>query len=177
MLFRLAISLLASTSLLATTTYAHSTLLEPRSRQTYAYQDGSPRFRLAESDRGIPLKEYAPFGFQAGGYDYGACGRRRVDDLEDDYTFNYVDPFGDKADWVSQATYQEGQIIDIMTLTLPDANHQGYFEFFVCVDDVDNPVQECFDENPLTFINDEYYGATPQPGYPTRGYMVRFRFT
>lgn len=161
-------SLLLATLLLPTEIQGHACLSEPRSRQWYAYQDGGRAWQ-GESVRGLPKKDYGPFGFQAGGYDYGPCGRKRADTPQDDYTTNYRDAFDGPVQWVSQAVYDEGQVIDIeVTVT---ANHKGHFEFYLCTD-VDNPTQECFDQNPLEFVSDEYNGATIDPDYPNRGYMV-----
>lgn len=162
------LSLLLTALLLPTEVQGHACLTEPRSRQWYAFQDGGRQF-WGDSAIGLPEQKSGPFGYQAGGYDYGPCGRKRANDLSSDYTTNYVDAFGGEVNWVSQAIYDEGQVIDIeVTVT---ANHKGHFEFYLCTD-VDNPTQECFDENPLEFVSDEYNGGTVDPDYPFRGYMV-----
>jgi hypothetical protein len=52
------------------------------------------------------------------------------------------------------------------------AYHMGHFEYFACpISAGEVPAQACFDANPLTFISDENYGATPDPLYPERAYI------
>jgi hypothetical protein len=48
----------------------------------------------------------------------------------------------------------------------------GHFEFFACpISPGEVPTQACFDANPLKFVSDENYGATPDPLYPERAYI------
>ena len=160
--------LLLPTDITIGTVDGHATLLVPRSGNTYAFQVGQ-RPGDPNAIPGLPRVDYDPYGYQAGGYDFGACGERNAGS-SDDYTDNYVDAYGNPADWFSQATYFEGQVIE--TVVDSQANHEGYFEFYVCPD-VTNPTQECFDLYPLDFVADVYYGAPIQPEYPNRGYQVR----
>lgn len=95
----------------------------------------------------------------------------RADRPDKDYTNNYVDAFGNDVPWHTQATYEENGLIEIETKIT--ANHGGHYEFRVCTN-VDNPTQECFDENLLTFVEDVYEGTEIpfDPTYPERGYTV-----
>lgn len=171
----LALLLVASHS--STFVDAHACLTSPPSRQWYSYTDGKAPWQGDEAI-GYPVRRYGPYGYQAGGYTYGPCGRKRAGDDVNDFTNNYVDAFGGPVPFTPQAEYVQGQVIEIEVTTT--ANHQGYFEFFVCssssTTDIDNPTQECFDEHPLTFVRDLTNGATVQAEYPTRGYMVRMQY-
>ena len=52
------------------------------------------------------------------------------------------------------------------------AHHQGHFLYKACpIKPGDAPTQECFDSNPLTFVEDNLYGAVPDPNYPARAYL------
>jgi len=79
-----------------------------------------------------------------------------------------------------QATYTEGQIIDIdLAYT---ANHAGHFVFYLCPDG-ENPSEECFYGNELLFVEDvsvQTYGAEANApkdvNFPNRGYVNPFVF-
>ena len=71
-----------------------------------------------------------------------------------------------------QATYTEGQTIDVeVTLS---AHHRGHFIFKGCAVSSTSqaPTQECFDEYPLTFVRDELYGAPKDENFPHRAYVA-----
>ena len=70
-----------------------------------------------------------------------------------------------------QACYGEAAVIDIESVLT--AHHKGHFEVRACPisSTTDSPMQECFDDHPLTFVSDELYGAPPDPLYPERAYI------
>ena len=68
---------------------------------------------------------------------------------------NWMDSTNQPMPWISQETYQQGQIIDVgMFLT---AHHNGHMELKAC------PLgrqsnQDCFDQHVLEFVEDLSYG-------------------
>ena len=73
--------------------------------------------------------------------------------------------------WNSQATYEEGDVISIVSYLT--AHHNGHCEVKACVlkDPVnDYPTQACFDANPLTFVSDPLTGMPKDNNYEHRGY-------
>ena len=154
-----------SLAFIPTTVEAHGTMVLPRSRQTYAAE-----FGLRPGEDGgatAPFKEYSPYGMQAGGETYGACGRKDPDSR--DYTFGWVSNDGNPMPFISQGTYAAGGTI--MVESILTANHRGHFVMGLCAD-VANPTQACFDSNQLEFVEDPLYGAPKDVNYPERGYIA-----
>lgn len=73
---------------------------------------------------------------------------------------------------VIQECYAPGSIIDVESQIT--AHHMGHFEMRACpITHGQIPTQECFNENPLTFISDEKFGAVPDVNFPERAYIPR----
>jgi hypothetical protein len=90
-----------------------------------------------------------------------------IEDRNYDYPLNSL---GGALPPVVQACYKPGAIVDFETRLT--AYHMGHFEFFACpISPGEVPTQACFDANPLKFVSDENYGATPDPLYPERAYI------
>jgi len=54
------------------------------------------------------------------------------------------------------------------------AHHMGHFSYKACAINAGEVAsQECFDRNPLTFVEDVLYGSRPDPNYPNRAYIPR----
>ncbi|EJK76336.1 hypothetical protein THAOC_01905, partial [Thalassiosira oceanica] len=71
---------------------------------------------------------------------------------------------------VVQACYSPGSVVEFESVLT--AHHKGHFEFRACpVSSGEVPTQECFDSNPLTFVEDPLYGAVPDPNHPERAYI------
>jgi hypothetical protein len=69
-----------------------------------------------------------------------------------------------------QATYNQGEEIDFEAVLT--AHHKGHFTYKACPIQGDElPTQACFDSNPLIFVQDNLYGAPPDPNYPDRAYI------
>jgi len=100
---------------------------------------------------------------------------------------NYDTPLNSRGDPMPpniQATYMEGDIITVEMMVT--THHKGHFVISACpivpildagstIDDwlpMAVPTQECFDAYKLTFVEDELYGAPPDPNYPERAYIA-----
>ena len=73
-----------------------------------------------------------------------------------------------------QAVFEEGQVLDLkFKLT---AHHRGHvYAGACCLDPAATSataMQECFNANKLTFVEDKLYGANFHPEYPERGYVA-----
>jgi hypothetical protein len=54
------------------------------------------------------------------------------------------------------------------------AHHMGHFSYKACAINVGEVAsQECFDSNPLTFVEDVLYGSLPDQNYPNRAYIPK----
>ncbi|KAL7537882.1 hypothetical protein ACHAXR_010650 [Thalassiosira sp. AJA248-18] len=52
------------------------------------------------------------------------------------------------------------------------SSNGGHFQFSLCpLEWGEIPTQECFDDHPLEFVKDNYYGAYEDPNYPERIYI------
>ncbi len=71
-----------------------------------------------------------------------------------------------------QACFGEGDVVQLdVVLT---AHHMGHFSYKACaINSGEVASQECFDSNPLTFVEDVLYGSLPDPNYPNRAYIPR----
>eukprot|EP00956_Cyclotella_meneghiniana_P004470 scaffold5504_cov53-Cyclotella_meneghiniana.AAC.10 len=140
--------------------HAHGYLKSPRSRNYFAHTDGVWWGGTASD----PRPENCPHCLNIGGTE-GRCGV--IESRNYDYPKNSLG--GDLAP-VIQACYQPGAVVEFeASLT---AYHMGHMQFYACpISAGQVPTQACFDSNPLTFISDELYGATPDPLYPERAYI------
>ncbi|KAL7533130.1 hypothetical protein ACHAXR_007565 [Thalassiosira sp. AJA248-18] len=74
-----------------------------------------------------------------------------------------------------QGVYSEGGEIEVEVLVT--THHKGHFVFSACPLDATQvpmpiPTPECFENNKLTFLSDDLYGAPPDPNYPERAYIA-----
>ena len=73
---------------------------------------------------------------------------------------------------VVQACYAEGDVVELDVILT--AHHMGHFSYKACAINAGEVAsQECFDSNPLTFMEDVLYGSLPDPDYPNRAYIPR----
>ncbi|KAL7486922.1 hypothetical protein ACHAW6_012519 [Cyclotella cf. meneghiniana] len=152
-------------NLLQNTVDAHGYMKSPRSRNYYANTNGV-WWGGGESD---PRPENCPHCLNIGGTE-ARCGL--IEDRNYDYPKNFL---GGIMPTVIQGCYKPGSIVDFETILT--AHHMGHFEFFACpVAHGEVPTQACFDAHPLTFVSDEFYGATPDPNFPERAYIPRTDF-
>jgi hypothetical protein len=69
-----------------------------------------------------------------------------------------------------EGTFKEGDLIDLDVVI--SAHHKGHFVYKACPINPDEAAtQDCFDAHPLTFVQDNLYGAVPDPNYPERAYL------
>lgn len=164
----LSLSLASATIILVTFSHfqqinGHGYLESPRSRNFFASQDGVNGEKV-----GFPNKDYCPH-----------CCNKNEGDNEDnmvcglstfaDYN-KWMDSTGqEKMPWISQAEYNQGDIIQIDSYL--DTHHNGHCEVKACVVDGEStPTQTCFDANPLTYVGSIGYNMPADPNYPERGY-------
>jgi len=144
-------------SFMASSVDAHGYLSSPRSRNFIAWQDG---VRSGSFPDKYP-KEDCPHCLNIGGTE-GRCGQNYDIPRSTNGSVMPPDP---------QIIAQRGSQITVdLVLT---AHHKGHFEFNACAVSSTNvaPSQECFDDQPLTLVKDEFYGSLPDPAYPTRAYI------
>jgi len=149
-----AISLL----LVPNTVEGHGHMTSPRSRNWVAYEDGSDSSGAA----GVPPKEYC----------YHCLNTKAANDVCGVGTQNYdqwLDVDGNPIPWDSQATYTEGDIIEVKSYL--DTPHWGHQDVMICADG-NASTQDCFEANPLEFVEDVSYGAPKDPNYPGRGHFT-----
>eukprot|EP00591_Stephanopyxis_turris_P010789 CAMPEP_0195507578 /NCGR_PEP_ID=MMETSP0794_2-20130614/1000_1 /TAXON_ID=515487 /ORGANISM="Stephanopyxis turris, Strain CCMP 815" /LENGTH=605 /DNA_ID=CAMNT_0040634313 /DNA_START=164 /DNA_END=1981 /DNA_ORIENTATION=- len=157
----LSISLTTAAALLILpdTIKGHGHMLSPRSRNWVAYEDGTTQ----SGTGGVPLKEYCYYCLNTKAAD-DICGIGGAQSYDD-----WIDSNGDPMPWNSQATYTEGEIIEIKSnLHTP---HWGHQDVMICPDG-DASTQDCFEAHPLEFIEDVTYGAPKDPQNPTRGHFT-----
>jgi len=84
---------------------------------------------------------------------------------------NFLDSEGNPMPWLTEATYEEGQVIQIKSHL--HTHHYGHCEVKACAN-VQNPTQDCFDANPLTYVYDPgfAYGAPADPLHPEYGHYA-----
>ena len=127
---------------------AHGYLKTPRSRNYYASVEGVWSGGT-ESD---PAVETCPHCLNIGGTE-ARCGF--VGDHNYDLPPNAI---GGIMPAAPQGCYKQGA--DITFESVLTAYHMGHFAFKACpISHGEVPTQECFDANPLTFLEDELYGA------------------
>jgi len=140
-------------------TLGHGYLKSPRSRNYVAYHS-----------KWWPLDDELPFpdsNVQSLNQPGAVCGK--FNDKNYDYPKNNKGaPLMNQI----QAVFDQADLIDLdVVLT---AYHQGHFVYKACPISVGGvATQECFDANPLTFVEDNLYGAVPDPNYPERAYLPK----
>ena len=154
---------------------AHGFLKEPRSRNYVAAVGGlwsSDSWRVShEEGSATPARESCPhcLNRQASGM---ICGETQPGVPYAEYT-NPKDMYGNAIQKPSlQADWKEGDVVPIEFVTT--THHYGHIEVYACCED--KLTEECFEKNPLTFVEDELYGAPPHPEYPVRGYVAPLHY-
>jgi len=139
----------------------HGHMYSPRSRNWLAYEDGMDDW-LSGSE-GVPPKDHCYYCLNTKAADE-VCGVGGAQSYD-----AWLDSVGNPMAWNSQATYTEGDIIEIKSnLHTP---HWGHQDVMVCADGSAS-TQECFEAHPLEFIEDVTYGAPKDPNNPTRGHFT-----
>lgn len=149
---------------------SHGFLSTPRARNLVAYED---RVYHGETDSD-PLPEDCPTCINRGGT-LARCGVLRpgagIEERNYDFPRN---AFGDAMPANPQEVYEEGSDVDVEVVL--SAHHKGHFVFKACPipHTTVSPTQECFDANPLTFVEDKLYGAPVDESHPERAYVAPF---
>jgi len=144
---------------------AHGYLKSPRSRNYHASVEG----KWSGGTEYDPAVESCPHCLNIGGTE-ARCGF--VGDHNYDLPPNFL---GGLLPATLQGCYKPGS--DIIFESILTAHHMGHFTFKACpISHGDVPSQECFDANPLVFLEDELYGANPDPLFPERAYIPRTDF-
>jgi len=154
----------------------HGHMVEPKSRNYRAWKDGAEW----SDNANVPKKEYTPQGLNnAKGQMRSQCGIPQQGG-----NINYDRPLAanwQPLSWQSQATYQQGATITVkLALTAPHNNwNPGSFAFYACPRN-QALTEQCFKNNPLTFVQDKLYGenrayaSTRAPGQrPFDGFDAR----
>jgi len=138
--------------------HGHAFMKMPPSRNFVANQigkgwdDGTPQ---------VPFKEYTPQGLNV---NMNVCGKEGGNKDYDDW----LDMQGQPMPWISQASYGNGDEIQVDIVVT--AHHLGHFTLSAC------PMgrastQNCFDANPLEFVEDTMYGMPKDAEYPNRAML------
>jgi len=150
--------------------HGHGQMIEPKSRNYRAFKDVDWNDCLVDGsgcrNPSVPKKDYCPHCMNNNGLTVvSQCGAS-----QNGGTPNYDFPpawDGQALTWKSQAVYQQGSII---TIKIGIASyHMGFFEFYACPRNQPN-TQDCFNQYPLTFVQDNLYGAVKDNSYPMRAY-------
>mmetsp|Transcript_19349 Transcript_19349/g.29472 ORF Transcript_19349/g.29472 Transcript_19349/m.29472 type:complete len:400 (-) Transcript_19349:143-1342(-) len=149
---------LAIFTLITHSVHGHGYLKSPRSRNFVAYRDG-----VWWGGDNAYRKEDCP---QCANNNVGGCGL--IESRNYDVPLSVT---GDLLPENPQALFQQGEIITVdVVLT---AHHMGHFEFKACpIEHGEIPSQECFDQHPLEFVSDPFYGASKDPNYVSRAYIA-----
>jgi len=140
----------------------HGYMYSPRSRNWIAYEDGTDSWS-PNGSAGTPVAEYCYHCLNSKAADE-VCGRTQTANYDE-----WLDINGDPIPWNSQETYIEGQIISVKSYL--NAHHKGHMDLMLCPDG-ENPTQECFEANPVEFVEDAKHGAPKDVNYPERGYYA-----
>jgi hypothetical protein len=150
---------------------AHGYLASPRSRQLVAKEEGkwSPTGN-EEQDKATPLPESCPHCANRQAVINGVVGTCGLTSSG----YNYDAPkniLGNILPKKIQATYVQGQQVDLQVILT--AHHKGHFTYKACALKADETTatQQCFDSNPLIFVQDNLYGAPKDSNYPDRAYI------
>jgi len=152
---------------------AHGYMTSPRSRQfvAHASQEGkwSPTGN-ASQDQSTPAAESCPHCANRQAVINGVIGTCGLTSSG----YNYDAPknvLGGTLPAKIQATYVQGQQVDLQVILT--AHHKGHFTYKACAlkTGETTATQQCFDSNPLIFVQDNLYGAPKDPNYPDRAYI------
>jgi len=134
-------------------------MYSPRSLNWRAHKDGIEW----GSEPGKTIKEYCYHCLNVKDVDE-VCGNSGTKNYD-----KFTDSMGNPMPWKTEATYEEGGIIQIKSHLA--AHHYGHCEIKACAN-VQDPTQECFDANPLTYVFDAgfAYGAPANPLHPEYGH-------
>ena len=146
-------------------THGHGYLKSPRSRNLVAHED-TVWWPLTDNN---PQPETCPHCLNRGGT------RARCGLTEDNGGVrNYDTPKNALQGSMPtniQAEWEQGS--DVVLDIVLTAHHKGHFVFSACsIQPGQVPTQECFDANPLTFVEDLVHGANFDPRYPERAYIA-----
>jgi hypothetical protein len=134
---------------------AHGLMSEPASRNQVAATIGT-----WGGEAGVPPKETTPQGLNS---NTNVCGKQGGTDYD-----LWLDAAGSPMQWQSQTTYSKGQDIEVdVKMT---AHHYGHFTLKACPMGRES-TQECFDVNPLTFVEDTKYGMPKDDLNPERAML------
>lgn len=141
----------------------HGYLKSPRSRNWIAAEDG----KWSGGSENDPIKETCPHCLNRKDIS-GSCGK-----IDQGPNYDYpLNALGGPMPKNIQATYSEGGLVDLEAVLT--AHHMGHFVYKACpIQEGEVASQECFDSHPLEFVEDNLYGATPDPNYPDRAYIPR----
>jgi len=163
------LSVAATLFLLLKHVQGHGHMVEPKSRNYRAWKDVDWNNCLVNgggcNTLDVPLKEDSPQSMNNNGNAVvSQCGAKQGGGT------NYDSPpawNSQSLNWQSQAVYQQGSTITVKIAM--SAYHMGFFEFYACPRNQQN-TQACFNQNPLTFVADNLYGAVKDNNYPVRAY-------
>jgi len=131
---------------------AHGYVFEPEARNVRAALNKDTSLNEDTWNNGPWRTEYCPHCVNGG----GVCGINQAGTR--DYT-RY------KSDIVD--TFDQGSVIDVKSVIT--AHHRGHVEMWLCPLAV--PTPECFQANPLEFVEDLIYGAPKDDQFWNRGYL------
>lgn len=141
------------------TAHGHGYMFEPLSRNYYAQLFG----RDWGNEPNVPTKEYCYHCLNTKGPG-SVCGTS-----EGGINYDlWADSNGQPMSWNSNGNiYGEGDTITISSFLT--AHHTGHAEVRACPNGRAS-TQECFDANPLEFVEDLAYSMPKDPNHPERGY-------
>ena len=144
---------------LAEKVQGHGYMSEPLTRNYYAQLFGIDWGNQPD----VPSREYCPHCLNTKGPG-SVCGTS-----EGGINYDvWLDSFGEPMSWNSNGNiYGEGDIITISSFLT--AHHTGHMEARACSMGRAS-TQECFDANPLEFIEDVAYSMPKDENHPERGY-------
>ena len=163
MKFHLSAALAATISFtgLVGNAHGHGYLFEPLSRNYYAYTNVG--WVPPEGQAGVPAKEYCSHCVNTKGPG-SVCG---TSEQGVDYDV-WEDSIHQPMPWNSNGNvYAEGDVITIKSFLT--SHHTGHMEARACPLGRES-TQECFDENILTFVEDELYDMPKDENHPERGF-------
>ena len=152
---------------------AHGYVWSPRSREFVAHtsQEGKWSPTGTSADQYYPIAENCPHCANRqqiiNGTIIGRCGLS-----SSGYNYDYpLNVLGGPLPPKIQATYVKGQQIDLSVILT--AHHKGHFTYSACALKAGETTatQQCFDSNPLIFVQDNLYGAPKDNRYPDRAYI------
>ena len=156
--------------LLAIHVHGHGYMSEPKSRNYRAFKDVDWQQCLLYPSKEcntpyVPFKEDCPHCMNNNFNTVTSlCGAKQGGGANYDFpeTWN-----GQTLGWKSQAVYQQGSTITVKAIL--STFHMGFFEFYACPRS-QTQTQACFNQNPLTFVEDKINGAVKDTSYPMRAY-------